>query len=149
MIKGDFMKQNNKTIVCAGLMLLFLGLFVIGAGAQDVSLPGITGSDEHPNGCVDCHSKSGDNDYRLNTELEHMDGHPDITGIVKTVPDDCLMCHKSGTDAGPMNLITHESHYENPQENHFVSSYGGGCLECHALDTDTWQMSVKSGPKNW
>ena len=119
-------------------------------GADVTPLAGITAKDEHPNGCVDCHVKvSDERDYRLNIELAHLEKHPKIDQIVKVAPADCLKCHKEGAKAGPLNLITHRSHYENPTENHFVSSYKGDCLNCHSLDMNTFKMGMKSGPANW
>ena len=58
-----------------------------------VDLPGVTVEDDHPNGCVDCHQQTDDADYRLNVELKALEGHPDISAMMKTVPADCAMCH--------------------------------------------------------
>ncbi len=136
---------------CAAILIATL--FLLGAAgllfAQDAFLPGITSSDDHPNGCIDCHKSTDGGDYRLNVELEDMGGHPDVTNIVKTLPDDCMFCHKEGVKAGELNVITHQGHYHNPGDNHFVSGYQGACLHCHALNTRTWEMSIKSGSKNW
>ena len=60
-------------------------------------LPGITVTDDHPNGCVDCHKNQGEGkDYRLNVSLAQVEGHPKIDAIVKKLPQDCMMCHKEG-----------------------------------------------------
>jgi len=140
---------NRKMFVFVlAVLLLLLGVFTT-AAAQELKLYGITATDEHPNGCVDCHAKTGGGDYRLNVELDALGGHPPITAIVKTVPGDCLMCHKDGSNAGPLDLITHKFHYQTPRDNHFISGYEGSCLQCHSLNTSNWQMTVKSGPKNW
>ncbi len=74
-------------------------LFLVAADNNKPFLPGVTVTDEHPNGCVDCHKVSGDNDHRLNAELANVEGHPKIDAIVKNVPQDCLMCHKEGATA--------------------------------------------------
>jgi len=124
-------------------------LFLVAADNNKPFLPGVTVTDEHPNGCVDCHKVSGGNDYRLNAELANVEGHPQVDAIVKNVPQDCLMCHKEGTKAGPLNLITHKYHYRNPNDNHFVSYYQGACLNCHSVSPGSGKMTVKSGPKNW
>jgi hypothetical protein len=125
-------------------------LFLVAADNNKPFLPGITVTDEHPNGCVDCHKNQGEGrDYRLNAELAKVSGHPKIDSIVKTVPDDCLKCHREGTKAGPLNLITHKDHYRNAAENSFIKFYQGACLNCHSVDTATGVMTVKSGPKNW
>ena len=131
-------------------LFLVIGFLAVGfvAAADSPFLPGLTVADDHPNGCVDCHKISGENDYRLNTDLA-AEGHVDISMIVRTVPNDCYMCHKEGAAAGALNELTHASHYKNPAENHFVEFYQGACLQCHSLDAETGVMGVKSGPKNW
>ena len=131
-------------------LLLMAGFLALGlvAMADSPFLPGLTVDDDHPNGCVDCHKVDGDDDDRLNTKLTAK-GHVDISMIVRTVPNDCYMCHKEGAAAGPLSLETHTAHYSNPAENQFIEFYQGACLQCHSLDTQAGVMSVKSGPKNW
>ena len=135
-------------LVAAGVVTATL--FLVAADNNKPFLPGVTVKDEHPNGCIDCHKNQGEGrDYRLNVEVANVDGHPKIDSIVKKVPNDCLMCHKEGAKAGPLNLITHKDHYRNPSENHFIAYYQGACLNCHSVDTASGVMSIKSGPKNW
>lgn len=147
------MKNSRIVVLCLSLGIALTGLVVVlTASSQDAGpfLPGVTVTDEHPNGCVDCHLNAGeDRDYRLNVSLKEIEGHPDITHIVKNLPADCGMCHRDGTDAGSISLITHKDHYKNPEENHFVSGYQGACLNCHTLDTATGEMGIKSAAKNW
>ena len=73
----------------------------------------------------------------------------DISAIVKSVPDGCMMCHREGVQAGALNKQTHRIHYANPQTNKFVATYRGSCLACHAIDNKTGVAKVKIGPKNW
>ena len=124
-------------------------VFLVAADNNKPYLPGVTVTDEHPGGCVDCHKVSGNDDYRLNVELANLSGHPKIDAIVKNVPQDCLMCHKEGAKAGPLNLITHRDHYHNPGDNAFINFYQGACLNCHSVSPGSGKMAVKSGPKNW
>jgi hypothetical protein len=124
-------------------------VFLVAADNDKPFLPGVTVKDDHPNGCVDCHTASGSNDYRLNAELAGVEGHPKIDAIVKNVPQDCLMCHKEGANAGPLSFIVHRDHYRNPADNAFVSHYQGACLNCHSVSPGSGKMSVKNGPKNW
>ncbi len=134
------------------LVLLLAGSLVgvVSVSAADTPfLPGVTVKDEHPNGCVDCHRQTERGDYRLNAEVAKVKGHPNIDRIVKTAPNDCLMCHKAGAKAGPLSQVVHKIHFSDPSENHFVSHYQGACLNCHAIDLSTGAMSVKSGAKNW
>jgi hypothetical protein len=111
--------------------------------------PGVTVKDEHPQGCVDCRVSIPNGDYRLNAELAKVSDHPKIDAVLKTVPTDCLMCHKQGTKEGPLTFITHRVHYRKPKDNVFITVYQGVCLNCHAVNAETEAMVVKSGPKNW
>jgi hypothetical protein len=144
-----------KTATKILFFLLLIGavvamtVFLVAADDNKPFLPGITVTDEHPNGCVDCHKASGGNDYRMNVELANVEGHPKVDAIVKNVPQDCLMCHKEGAKAGALNNIVHRDHYRNANDNHFVSFYQGACLNCHSVNPDSGEMTVKGGPKNW
>ena len=112
-------------------------------------LPGITIEDDHPNGCIDCHLKvSDERDYRLNVTLAEIEEHPKIDQIVEKIPDDCMTCHKEGTD-NAIEYIVHYEHYKDPEENHFISSYQGSCLNCHSMDIEEGEVKIKSGEKNW
>jgi hypothetical protein len=146
------MKRVNKLVlflllaaaVAAGTLVL------MGQAKPKPFLPGITVTDEHPNGCVDCHKNEGaGKDYRLNVSLAKIEGHPKIDAIVKTVPDNCLICHKEGGKVSPLNLMLHKVHYAKGAENPFVQFYQGACLNCHKLDAATGQMMAKSAAKNW
>jgi hypothetical protein len=113
-------------------------------------LPGITVTDDHPNGCVDCHKNQGEGkDYRLNVSLAQVKGHPKIDAIVKKLPQDCMMCHKEGGKVAALNLMLHKAHYEKAGESAFIQFYQGACLNCHKLDAASGKMSIKSGAKNW
>jgi cytochrome c553 len=131
-------------------VVIAAALFLVAADNNKPFLPGVTVADEHPNGCVDCHKNQGEGrDYRMNVELAKVSGHPNIEKIVKKLPDDCMMCHKEGSKAGALNLITHKYHYRNAADNSFIKFYQGACLNCHSVDTATGKMAIKSGPKNW
>ncbi len=145
------MKTTTKILfflLLAGSVVAAI-LFLVAADNNKPILPGVTVTDEHPNGCVDCHKLSGGDDHRLNVELAKLSGHPKVDAIVKNLPQDCLMCHKEGAKAGALNLITHRDHSRNPGDNHFVTAYQGACLNCHSVNPDSGEMIVKSGPKNW
>ena len=147
------MKKGRIAVIGVTMAMAIVGLIVVlGASSDDGApfLPGVTVTDEHPDGCVDCHKNAGEgHDYRLNVSLRSVEGHPDITNLVKTLPDDCAMCHRASTPAGPLNLITHKDHYRDPSENHFITGYQGACLNCHSVDAATGEMTMKSGAKNW
>jgi len=86
-------KRIKKFMTAVAVLITVLA---IGLYAQEFAkLPGVNTDDQHPRGCVDCHKKSGDNDYRLNVSLKGIAGHPAIDTIVNTVPTDCMMCHGS------------------------------------------------------
>lgn len=138
---------RGRTVLC-----LVIGLAVFGGiGALSAQeLPGITSKDSYPNGCVDCHKDQRDGkDFRVIGELANVSGHPKVEKIVKTVPKDCFICHKTGGKAPEFNLVMHRVHFEKPAANAFVTAFKGACLTCHALDQGTGVISVKIGPKNW
>ena len=144
------MNRTKSFVVFAVTIVFILGGALALTFAQDTpQLSGITAEDEHPNGCIDCHRDAGEGrDYRLNVSLEELD-HPNVSAMIKTLPDDCGICHKSGTPLGGLNAQTHRLHYQNPSENHFVTGYQGECLACHTLNSATGSVGTKSGPKNW
>jgi hypothetical protein len=145
------MKITRKMSVFALIAVLLSAISISLVWAEgDVKLLGITVEDTYPNGCVDCHSNQGAHRVdRLNILVNNIDGHPNVTQIVNTLPEGCGMCHRPGVAAGPLNTQTHRIHYENPAENDFIGYYAGECLACHTLNPATGQMSIKSGPKNW
>ncbi len=146
------MNKRRGMFLAGSLVVGLIGAIAVltAAAAPAPVLPGITGKDGLPNGCVDCHKKDGANDYLLTTALKKIKGHPDVTKIVKTVPTDCALCHKGGAGKPPaIAQIAHEFHYKNAATNVFVTAYGGQCLNCHSLNADTGVMKVKSAAANW
>ena len=137
-----------SVLLAAGLVAAVLSLT---AASEDSSawLPGITTKDDHPNGCVDCHNKQGDKDYRLNTLPAQIKGHPDISKIVKILPTGCTVCHKGSGKAPALSNALHKVHYQNAAQNAFVTAYKGACLNCHQIDLTSGDMKVKSAPVNW
>jgi len=138
-----------SSVLVGGLLAAVLGL-TAAANAPTPLLPGITAKDEHPNGCVDCHVKVNDKqDYRLVNLPTLVKGHPDISKIVKTLPNGCELCHNGKGKAPKLSNVLHEVHFKGGAENHFVAFYQGQCLNCHQLNVSTGDMTVKSGPANW
>lgn len=140
------MKTAKLFIVLMAASFLFISVV---SGQQGPKLSGITADDSHPNGCVDCHAQRGDQDLRLGTGLKYNPKHPDMTGKVNVVPQDCAMCHQPGEEAGALSAISHKAHYKNPTQNKFIMYYQGECLACHRLDMSTGIMKMKNAPKNW
>jgi hypothetical protein len=146
--------NRKKTIVLASLLAAGLLAAVIGLTAADNAttplLPGITAKDEHPNGCVDCHIKvNNKQDFRLVNLPTLVKGHPDISKIVKKLPDSCEICHNGKGKPPKLSNVVHQVHFKGGADNHFVANYQGQCLNCHQLDLTTGVMSVKSGAANW
>jgi hypothetical protein len=141
------MKSPGKMNFLIISIILFLFGVVISIGAD--GLQGIDATDNYPNGCVSCHSQSDSGDYRLNTMMSEMNGHPDISKMVKTAPADCMMCHGDDSYGGKLSSVVHEKHFATPSDNAFVAYYGGDCLNCHSINVRTGEASVKSGAKNW
>jgi hypothetical protein len=131
-------------------------------------IPGITTPDRTPHACADCHKTYPEMeiDGRLTTALagwkEATDPrilekaraaapagrtlagrHPDISALVKIVPDDCLMCHsRDSWAAPPFTKLLHAIHLVGGKENHFLTLANGTCTNCHKLDeqTGTWHL---------
>jgi hypothetical protein len=144
------MKRGKTVLWVVTCFAILGGAAVVLSAASAGDLPGITGKDDNPNGCVDCHKNLGEGkDNRLPAMLAKIKGHPNVEKIVKVAPKDCTMCHKAGGKVPELNLVMHKVHFDKPTENAFVTTYKGECLHCHALDQKTGAMSVKSGPKNW
>ncbi len=115
-----------------------------GADPDVRSLPGISGPDTMPNGCVSCHTGATNLKARL-AALQHRD----TAGKVAIVPDDCKSCHTEGSGLESMSMISHSMHYASGRSSEFIAKYGGHCLHCHAMATGTGAVTVKKGPKNW
>ncbi len=137
-------------VLLAWLLALALPA-VPGLAADAPYLPGITTPDDHPNGCVSCHVlKEGDvNPLTLNLTLARISTHPKVDTLVKKIPTDCLMCHKDGSKADNLFARAHKAHFGKLANSLFIKNYQGACLNCHVMDLTTFNVAVKSGPKNW
>jgi hypothetical protein len=72
--------------------------------------------------------------------------HPDVSALVKVIPDDCLMCHNRDSRAvPPFSKMLHAIHLIGGKENHFLSMIHGTCTNCHKLDEKTGTWRVGSG----
>jgi len=111
--------------------LFNLKFAVIALALALASLSGVVVAEDE--GCVTCHAGP----MGLNELLPAKNAnHPDISGMVNTVPTDCAMCHAAGTDMALMNLV-HPRHE------------GVDCVNCHAVDEAGAPTAIKSGAKNW
>lgn len=115
-----------------------------GADPDVRSLPGISGPDTMPNGCVSCHQGRSS----LQAQLAALK-HRDLAGKVAVVPDDCKSCHTEESGLDSLSMIAHSMHYASGSSSDFIARYGGYCLHCHAMATGTGVVTVKKGPKNW
>ncbi len=142
--------MTHPTIVprlaAAGLAGLLM-LTAAGARADDppkAYLPGLTSTDESPEGCVSCHRGK----RTLKVMLAALK-HRDMGDRVKVVPDDCKSCHDDESGLEALGPVSHSMHYARGSRSDFVLQHGGSCLNCHALATGTGEVTVKSGPRNW
>jgi hypothetical protein len=133
-------------------------------------VPGITTPDLKPNACVDCHKVyPGKFDGRLTVALQSwinktddkllalaqstmppgikLEGkHPDVSKLVKVIPNDCLMCHGGHSKKVPaFKKLIHRIHLTGGKDNHFISHYQAQCTHCHKLDANTGTWSIGSG----
>jgi len=145
------MKSSRTIVILSFMAIAALVMSVSVAAAGMAFLPGLTSTDEHPKGCVDCHVDAvGGKDFRLNAVLAAIKGHPNIAKVVKILPKDCTMCHKEGSKVPALGFVLHKAHFgPDPAKSAFVANYQGSCLNCHKLDLATGAMTLKSGPTNW
>jgi hypothetical protein len=134
-------------------------------------IPGITTPDRTPNACVDCHRTYPEMeiDGRLTTALAGWKNgsdagilvkarasaqagrtlagkHPEISALVKVIPDDCLMCHsRDSWSAPPFARLLHAIHLVGGEKNHFLANASGTCTSCHKLDEKTGAWHLGSG----
>ncbi|HEX2864091.1 MAG TPA: hypothetical protein VHN99_05950 [Deinococcales bacterium] len=125
----------------ATMLVMLAGITVLAQQAQPApkpappQIPGITATDSHPNGCVNCHQYRADlkRDYRLSTTLHEWSQkgteadfvniakavwpnakitgrHPDVTADLKgqDIPGACIDCHE-GNDI-PLERVLHLVH---------------------------------------
>ena len=144
------MKSSRTVVILSFMAIATVFMTVSVAAAGTAFLPGLTSTDENPKGCVDCHTNAGGKDTRLNAVVAGIKGHPNIAKVVKTLPKDCMMCHKEGSKVPALGVVLHKAHYgPDPAKSAFVTTYQGACLNCHKLDLVGGVMTLKSGPANW
>jgi hypothetical protein len=161
--KGNLSMSKRKGRVFLTALLVGTSLLLVGGiafvtfGQQGEpampEIPGITVDDVKVSGCVDCHYKESDErDYRLSTslgELVEEGKHPDVSAMVNTIPDDCVMCHSEqmaeGMGTEPLGPMMHKIHLVGGAENHFIAGYQGQCTHCHGFNEETGGFSIKSG----
>jgi hypothetical protein len=102
-----------------------------------------------PHGCVSCHVKRGKSDRRLNALLPKIKGHPNVSRLVETVPKDCGICHKKGSNAPLLKAAIHKMHSKGFALGAFAGKLTDPCLHCHRVNVRTGKIGVKSGLKNW
>jgi hypothetical protein len=134
-------------------------------------IPSITTPDRTPHACVDCHKNYPEmkKDFRLTVILAGwrngtdpdivkkasacapagvtLQGrHPDVSALVKVIPNDCLMCHsRNSSSAPPFAKLLHAIHLEGGAENGFLARANGTCTSCHKLDQKTGTWGLGSG----
>lgn len=137
------------------------------------NIPGITGVDAFPNGCVSCHVNMPHKgiDARLSTSMkrwvdevdpklmEKVRGaalpgmqlrgkHPPITKALENIPAACMSCHSvTSKVAPPFGRMLHAIHLTGGNDNHFMTLFQGECTHCHKLNPNTGGWSMPSGPE--
>jgi len=98
-----------------------------------------TAADVSPNGCTDCHTKSGGVDNSLAAAVKKSASKH---VAVKEDINNCYICHAKRADMGK---IMHQGHLG--EGSSFISIYGGSCTHCHKVDPKTGMVSVKGVKK--
>jgi hypothetical protein len=155
-------KSLPLILIVAVALGVGVGVVVFTQESEVPAIPGITTTDEKPDGCVSCHKERPDinRDFRLSKHIQEwategadeeildlakaawpeasLSGkHPDVAGMIATqeLPTFCLNCHADGSDK-PLSSYLHLQHFVGGEENHFITSYGGFCTNCHAVNLD-------------
>lgn len=124
-------------------------------------IPGITGKDTYPAGCVDCHT----GDMRLSARLAKWNGKVDAKRLatmqafvpkgttlkgkhpsvgMSQVPAACMKCHATKI-APPFAPLMHGIHIARGEQSLFVTKFDGQCTHCHKLNKANGTWSVPSG----
>lgn len=136
--------------VSAALIAASLAGLLLSSGAARAAdppqayLPGLTSTDETPDGCVSCHKGK----RTLKAMLDALK-HRDMGDKIEVVPDDCKSCHTEEEGVEALGPVAHSMHYARGSKSEFVLKHGGSCLNCHALSTGSGEVTVKSGARNW
>ena len=143
----------NKAVGIFLAVTTVLVLFPFALAAEDSGpnfLAGILEKDDRPHGCVDCHVSEADAvTLKVNLMLAKVQRHPKVDALLKTLPNDCGMCHKEGAKMGPLPSVVHKAHFAKKADSQFIKLFQGTCLYCHTMDLASGVVSIKSGPKNW
>jgi hypothetical protein len=136
-------------------------------------IPGITATDAHPRACVDCHINYVEMklDTRFSTLMHQwtekveprllakarasapggmvLKGkHPEVTGVLESIPAKCLDCHTKGSRTSPpFAELMHGIHLTGGEDNHFLTVFQGECTHCHKLDLSTGRWTMPSAPE--
>jgi hypothetical protein len=72
--------------------------------------------------------------------------HPDVSAMIKIIPDDCLKCHmRNSLMVPPFAKLLHAIYLVGGMENPFLAYYRGTCTNCHKLDQKTGAWHIGSG----
>jgi len=165
---------NGRLLIATGLLLIAVTASpAAGDDAGAVSVhqdPGPAVFDPFPNACVDCHLNFPERglDVRLSTILEswreesaphaqraaqsvaprelRIEGrHPDVTGLLESIPEACISCHGQNEATAPQFAkLIHVLHLVGGEENHYIAEFQGNCRNCHKLDAAAGRLVVPS-----
>lgn len=104
----------------------------------------VSAADNFPNGCVSCHKGA----LAIPNMIAKIQGHPNVSKLVKSVPDGCAVCHKPGAKAPTLMAAIHEAHKIQAPADAKAADFTGKCLNCHAVDA-SGKVTIKKAPANW
>jgi hypothetical protein len=134
-------------------------------------IPGLTGQDPFPRGCVDCHTQRDGLAAPLSVLMSRwyrgitprllqfaelsapaglrLEGrHPRAERSLRDIPSGCLPCHGPNARRAPaFGPLVHMIHLQGGAENGFLSKFGGECTYCHKPDTARGVWRVPSAPE--
>jgi len=164
---------RNLLLIVVGIAVC--GIHAAGAGepkpAEVRKIPGLTGKDPFPRGCVDCHVNMPERkmDVRISTLMKRWQEkvepeflarvkmftpssvtvrgkHPRADAALADIPNACLKCHsKTSTFAPPLGPLLHGLHFTGGEKNHFLTLFQGECTHCHKFDAKSGNWGFASG----
>lgn len=123
---------------------ILLALAFVAVAAIIAPSAAFAADDKFPNGCVSCHT----GDRLIPNMLAQIKGHPNVSKMIKSVPDGCAVCHKPNAKAPELKVAIHTVHKIKAADNAKAADVTGNCLNCHVINAKG-AIDIKLGKPNW
>ncbi len=161
---GSYDVRMNRHLLFVALTLAMAITAAAKPAAREI--PGITGKDVFPRGCVDCHTGKPGNPVPLSAVIKSFSARVDPKDLarlqafapkgltlkgkhppvpIKDVPANCFRCHAATKSAPPFAALIHGIHLTGGETNPFLTKFGGECTHCHKFNAANGQWSIGTG----